>query len=977
MKFKSIRNKLISRVSLILILSFTGVLSVVGLININSNEENLKQSEENIRTALIAKGRILVRNNSQALKGMVEDYAFSAVQNLVSSTVRDDADIVYGIYMDADRQPWVKADAKNPEGVMTGRSELEDEMSLWARELEDQNYRLTNFNNEEVYEFAAPVVIDEEIFGHIRYAISTDKMKKSLEQAKILAQKKLLKTLLIVLSVGVAAFLIGFMATRKMAKHITTPLGTLTSAAGTIAGGDYKSEVEVTSNDEIGLLAKNFDSMRLTIQKKMQDLSELNATGEILATLLDQNKALEVVLRTMHDHCKVNAGSVYLFNNRDELEVKAFYPTRDSGQQRKPIAFKVGEGLLGKTAESRKIIYVDDTSKNEAFIESNEAGKALICVPLLDKDMLLGVMNFSGKVNEVEFEESDYEYAESIARLLVITIKNIRMREVIEEQNRTLEQKVEERTAELQEKTNDILNMMQNMHQGLFTIMEGGMVHHEYATYLETIFETNHIANCHFMDLVFANTNLGNNALDQINTAVNALLGEDEIMFDFNAHILATEVTCYFDGGREKILELDWDPIILNGIIDKIMVTVRDVTELKALQAAAEEQKRELEIIGQILSVDPSKFKNFLTTSKNFVEKCCQLIAVNKTKNLDVISELFRNMHTVKGNARTYGFTYITDSVHDVESGYDELRKDESVVWDSKKLLTELDKVEKDILRYEVIARNKLGRSSETTGKSVGIDSSLVSQLLDAYAAINPKTLPVCVQSWLGQAYHLAAMLDSQELNQALAGVVRSVKSLARQLDKPIPDIVLPEQSVLVRSETANLLENIFMHLFRNAIDHGIESAEERKKKGKPEQGLIHLQAASKGRELILSFCDDGRGLAIKKIKQKGVEKGFLEADQADPKVIAELIFASGFSTSDKVSDVSGRGVGMDSVKKFLVEQGGDISIELNENATEDSDYCGFVIRVHLPKYLHVPTRAQQQKGDQNRMLLSQPMEQR
>ncbi|PIY11040.1 MAG: hypothetical protein COZ18_04780, partial [Flexibacter sp. CG_4_10_14_3_um_filter_32_15] len=63
------------------------------------------------------------------------------------------------------------------------------------------------------------------------------------------------------------------------------------------------------------------------------------------------------------------------------------------------------------------------------------------------------------------------EFASSVARLLVITIKNIRMREVIEEQNRTLEQKVEERTQALREKTNDILNMMQNMHQGLFTIM--------------------------------------------------------------------------------------------------------------------------------------------------------------------------------------------------------------------------------------------------------------------------------------------------------------------------------------------------------------------------------------------------------------------------------------------------------------------------------------------------------------------------
>ena len=149
-----------------------------------------------------------------------------------------------------------------------------------------------------------------------------------------------------------------------------------------------------------------------------------------------------------------------------------------------------------------------------------------------------------------------------MARLLVITIKNIRMREVIEEQNRTLEQKVEERTEALQEKTNDILNMMQNMHQGLFTIMEGGIIHHEYAAYLEQILETDKIANRNFMDLLFKDTNLGTDRIDQVQTAVEALLGSDEMMFDFNSHLLATEIVISLPDDRTKILELDWDPII-------------------------------------------------------------------------------------------------------------------------------------------------------------------------------------------------------------------------------------------------------------------------------------------------------------------------------------------------------------------------------------------------------------------------------
>ena len=91
--------------------------------------------------------------------------------------------------------------------------------------------------------------------------------------------------------------------------------------------------------------------------------------------------------------------------------------------------------------------------------------KALICVPLKDGEIPLGVLNLSGNIGEVKFEQTDYEYVETIARQLVTTVKNIRMRETIEEHNRTLEQKVLERTAELRQKNQDIQAMMQNMQQ--------------------------------------------------------------------------------------------------------------------------------------------------------------------------------------------------------------------------------------------------------------------------------------------------------------------------------------------------------------------------------------------------------------------------------------------------------------------------------------------------------------------------------
>ncbi|WP_196137152.1 GAF domain-containing protein [Aliikangiella sp. G2MR2-5] len=950
MKFKSIRRKLIQSVTGILVVSFIIMIAVVAYMNTVDSRENLKKSEESIRNSLIAKGKTLANNNSQALKGMVEDNAFTAVQKLVSSTVRDDEDIDYGIFMDPDMMPWVSASADNQEGDVAPGESLEDEASQWASQIESLDYKIFSQNGDQIYEFASPVIVDDEILGFIRYGMSTNSMRKSLERATESSRIALRNTLLILLGAVILTISAGLLSIRKVAKTITRPLVSLQSAAGTIAGGNYDNEVTVQSNDEVGVLAENFDQMRATIKKKMSDLAKLNTTGEILATLLDQSKALEVVLKTMHEQIQVNHGSVYLMNDSDELEVKAFFPPKlvtDSSSAKK---FATGEGVLGRAAKDKEVIFVPNTAEDSSFESgsSNRSPKALLCVPLLDKDILIGVMNLSGEVDAVSFEESDKEFVSSIARLLVITIKNIRMREVIEEQNRTLEQKVEERTSELREKTNDISNMLTNMHQGLFTVMEGGMVHHEYAAYLEEILETNKVANRNFMDLLFSNANIGSDQRNQIQTAVDALVGSDEMMFDFNSHLLATEIVYSVENDRSKILELDWDPIVLDGEIDKIMVTVRDVTEVKALQKEAEAQKKELEIIGQILHVGEEKMAEFFRSSAEFIQECKELIESTTKKDLDLIATLFRNMHTVKGNARTFGLNHITDSVHEVESTYDELRKNEEKVWAPEILLEELAKAESDIEVYRNIAVDKLEYDLE--GGSSTLDPKVVKRMLDKIRAVKNIELPGEVKDVIDETQKLLLSAEGKCVSEVIVSVVDSVNSLADELGKSRPDISIADGRILVKKEHHSMMNNIFMHVFRNAIDHGIEKDEERQEKGKNIPGKISLACEDDNGAAKLQVNDDGRGLAISRLKEKAIEKGIYSAEeQPSDEEVANLIFASGFSTAEKVTAVSGRGVGMDAVKKFLEQNGGDIRIELIDN-NQGADFRAFQTVIRLPE---------------------------
>ena len=136
------------------------------------------------------------------------------------------------------------------------------------------------------------------------------------------------------------------------------------------------------------------------------------------------------------------------------------------------------------------------------------------------------------------------------------------------------------------------------------------------------------------------------------------------------------------------------------------------------------------------------------------------------------------------------------------------------------------------------------------------------------------------------------------------------------------------------------------IHLLRNSIDHGIEIPEVRLEKGKKEKGRVNLNAYPDGNTVVIEVSDDGAGINVDKVKQKAIDKGLITAEQAremDANKAAELIFAPGFSTADKVSDISGRGVGLDVVLTKIEALGGNVEIE-----TEKDKGSRFIIRLPL-----------------------------
>ncbi len=219
-----------------------------------------------------------------------------------------------------------------------------------------------------------------------------------------------------------------------------------------------------------------------------------------------------------------------------------------------------------------------------------------------------------------------------------------------------------------------------------------------------------------------------------------------------------------------------------------------------------------------------------------------------------------------------------------------------------------------------VLDRNRIVKLASSL--EVGCeDSDVIEELIDSITGMSRT---------VSDLQDAVMKLRMQPVKKIFSKFPRIVRDLAKRLNKKV-NLVLEGEDTEIDRSILDKLEDPLIHLVRNAIDHGIEPPEERIRAGKPEEGTIKLSAYQEGDRIIISIEDDGRGIDVEKVKKKAVEKGLITPEQAEnmsDKEAFELLFMPGFSTADKVSEVSGRGVGMDVVASTIHALRGTIEVE-------------------------------------------------
>ncbi len=496
--------------------------------------------------------------------------------------------------------------------------------------------------------------------------------------------------------------------------------------------------------------------------------------------------------------------------------------------------------------------------------------------------------------------------------------------------------------SEVQRQTRDIRSLLDNLNQGIFTLVAGSRnIGSLFSAYLRHIIGRDQIKGSTFSQLLLDHSDLNPDQKDRVEAALDASLGEDGIAFELNASNLLQELN-YKNPSTGKIqqLEFDWSPIHdEHNRVEQILISVRDVTELRNLRKQARQREEDFEILQELVDVAEDRFGRFLQQALSFLEENRRIVA--ESFSSDSIQRLFINMHTLKGIARSYHFTHLAHVVHLSEETLSAIRKGQEA-WDPVVLERDRQSVQAVCAHYEKIAREKLGWTD--TGsilrlKKIQVEGMI--QYVQHAATTNSRTdaitqLAALEKELLELRYHA--------LNQVIDEASRGLDSLARSIGKLPPILEWKADSIILPEDSAAALHGVLTHLLRNSLDHGLEDPTERKAVGKAPQGTIRTHASIEDDAFQILFEDDGRGLDLQELQRRAQNPSALINDKAR----AELIFVPGLSTKQQTNDLSGRGVGMDAVRSILQGMGGEISIELTTKGRPGRRNFRLILRLPL-----------------------------
>jgi chemotaxis protein histidine kinase CheA len=349
-------------------------------------------------------------------------------------------------------------------------------------------------------------------------------------------------------------------------------------------------------------------------------------------------------------------------------------------------------------------------------------------------------------------------------------------------------------------------------------------------------------------------------------------------------------------------------------------------------------------MVGEILAVREEAFRRFLMDARELLQHSRLLLSA-ASRPPDTLRLILIDVHTLKGSARTLHLNRLTEALHLLERSYRGQSLNDAV---AASLLKEIEEVMELLRDYENIATQKLRWDADTT-PTVRVEKAALEKGFHMMKRLLPRLPEAEARDWK-PLFQLLQALNEVPLEEVLRNLLQMANRVAADLGKPPPQLDISVPPLTCNEAMAQLLRKVLVHIIRNMMDHGIESPDERLAQGKSPAGLISVHAEVQEGDIVLRLWDDGRGLDLQELAHSHGAATSL-GDEA----LALLIFEEGISTAKAITDISGHGLGMPAVKRFIEERGGEVRILLDESSTGPRRSFQLCLRFPLDSFTQNP----------------------
>jgi two-component system sensor histidine kinase ChiS len=523
---------------------------------------------------------------------------------------------------------------------------------------------------------------------------------------------------------------------------------------------------------------------------------------------------------------------------------------------------------------------------------------SIIGAPIIYNENIIGVIILV-KHNNKLYEENEKETVSVLASQVAIAVLNAKLFE------------------EVITKTNDIENLLNHAGQGFLSFEKNLLVKSEYSAECTNIFDSK-IEGKNFAELIYKDDPEQQEFLKNILKDI--LECRDGKKRDVYISLLPNEINL-----NDKAIDMEYKVLLNN---DAIMVVLTDITKKRTLEEKMERERQIQKMVVKIIT-NLDDFISLVDEYKEFTREILNELKVPNINILELVKDIYINVHTFKGNFSQIDMFNTVNKLHEFETQISEIRKNPNnlTIETLKKSISPID------MRRWI--NEDLNILQEVLGKDFWKRENMMSISIKRLIELENKMINMINKCECKKALPLIRELRYKSLKDMLNPYTEYALKLAQKLHKIIYSFEIEGEDVFVDPLVYKGFIKSLSHIFRNAIDHGIESPEERAVNGKDELGAIKCTIEKRPKSVIISISDDGRGIDLNVIKEKAIEKGILKSSEIDnikEEDILNIIFSDGFSTKEDITQISGRGIGMLAVKKEVEKIGGVINIMSETN---------------------------------------------